>query len=1031
MKKRSVLVYGMQLFLLLTISMQFAFGQTQEKLITGSVKDSSGEPIPGANVVEKETSEGTITNGEGEFSLEVEDPQEGVLRISFIGFETEEIPIEDNTNFEITLKQEDLDLDEVVVVGYGSTKKSDLTGSVGSVQLDELNERPANSVEKLLQGRSAGLQVINSSQDPGAGSEVRIRGGSSLEGSNAPLVVVDGFPLGDAGDLKQINPQNIESIEVMKDASASAIYGSKGANGVIMVTTTRSEEGTMQVRVDQQTTVSQFDSELLRWEDPLLMAMLANEEQRNAGLQIPYRGETNSQGVYHPSLYEIASGEWPHNTKWDEIVFRDAPVNNNTTVSLNGATEKTSFNLNLNYLNEQGVYIEDDYQKGIVDLSVDHEFSDFFNVSTSNRFSRNLRDRNQGLAYWRNPLWPVYDEDGTYFKTSERDFSHPIALTDHVLNKTNGLDYMGSYQFNFHLHDNLTLKSQVNYKHGSTKTDLFNPEDHTEEGYFRNGAAHIENWQDERFSTETFATYENQFGMHDISIMAGSSYESYSVDQSQLRAFDFVNEALQNENMSAGDPESNEVWNDHTERRMLSYYGRLKYKLMDKYLFTGTFRTDGSSVFGENNKWANFPSFAVSWNAHHEPFIEDLGLFDQLKFRASYGTSGNQAIAPYQTLAQYGVENYYDGGAWRTAIGPGYIGGYYGADDRYAEWRGIPNKSLKWETTAQNNYGVDMAFFDHRLGITFDFYDKETDDLLYQRYLAPSSSYDRMWVNGGKIRNEGFELTVDGDIIRQRGDWNLSATFIYSQNRNEVLSLGDTETAGNQIDPMTGMEYRFRGYEFTQFRQSANVLAVGEPFNVFYGYKTDGIVQSLDEGLAAGMEGYLAEPGEFKYVDLNEDGEITTADRTIIGDPNPDFTASLSVDLGYKNFDFSVFLNGVYGNDIVYQDKLTQPDVRPFRWTPDNPTNEYPRLYSGRQLRFSDWFVEDGSFLRVQEMTLGYNFNTESMAFLSNLRVYVNASNLYTFTDFSGYDPEVGLDGIYWGGHPRQTQYTFGLNVSF
>lgn len=324
-----------------------------------------------------------------------------------------------------------------------------------------------------------------------------------------------------------------------------------------------------------------------------------------------------------------------------------------------------------------------------------------------------------------------------------------------------------------------------------------------------------------------------------------------------------------------------------------------------------------------------------------------------------------------------------------------------------------------------------MAFFDNRLGITFDLYDKETDDLLYQRYLAPSSSYDRMWVNGGKIKNEGFELTVDGDIIRQRGDWNLSATFIYSQNQNEVLSLGDTETAGNQIDPMTGMEYRFNGPEFTQFRQAANVLAVGEPFNVFYGYKTDGIVQSEDEGLGAGMEGYLAEPGEFKYVDLNDDGEITTADRTIIGDPNPDFTASLSVDLGYKNFDFSVFLNGVYGNDIVYQDKLSQPDVRPLRWTPDNPTNEYPRLYSGRQLRFSDWFVEDGSFLRVQDMTLGYNFNTESMNFLSDLRLYVNASNLYTFTDFSGYDPEVGLDGIYWGGYPRLTQYTFGLNISF
>jgi TonB-linked SusC/RagA family outer membrane protein len=1030
MKKQSVVFYAMWIFLLLTVSMQNVLSQNQGSRVAGIVTDSSGEPIPGVNILQKGTDGGTITDVDGEFSLNVENPEEAVLSFSFIGFKSMEVAVEGRTQLEIMMEEEVLGLDEVVVIGYGSVKKSDLTGSVASVQVEDLNETPANSVERLLQGRSAGLQVINSSQDPGAGSDIRIRGGSSMEGSNAPLVVVDGFPLGDAGDLKQINPQDITSIEVMKDASASAIYGSRGANGVIMVTTRRAKEGTTQVNVTQQTTLSRFDSELMRWDDPLLMAILANEEQRNAGLLIPYRGETNSVGVYHPSLYEIASGEWPHNTDWKDVVFRDMPITSNTSVSVGSANEKTSFNLSLNFLDEKGVFIEDDFKKGIVNLAVDHEFSDFFSVSTSNIFSRNVRNRNQNLEYWRNPLWPVYNEDGTYFMSSSRDYGHPIAKTENVLDKTNGLDYIGSYQFDFQLHETLKLTSQVNYKHGSTITDRYNPKKYTEEGVFRGGGAHIENWQDERFSNETFATWENQYGIHDISVMGGGSYENHVIKTSNLRAFDFVSEALGNENMSAGNPETNEVSNNLEKREMVSFYGRVKYKLLDKYLFTGTYRMDGSSVFGENNKWAYFPSMAVSWNAHHEQFVKDLNVFDQLKFRASYGVSGNQAIGTYQTLARYGVENYYDNGAWRTAIGPGYVAGYYGADDRYREWRGIPNKSLKWETTEQYNYGVDMAFFDHRLSVGMDYYNKNTDDLLYTRVLPPSSSYDRMWVNGGQIKNEGFEVTIDGDIIRQQ-DWKLSGTFIYSQNKNEVVSLGDSDVANNPIDPMTGTEYRFTGYEFTQFRQAANVFMVGEAFNVFYGYETDGIIQTEAEGLAAGLEGYLAEPGEFKYVDLNDDGEITTADRTIIGDPNPDFTASLALDFSYKRFDLSVFFNGVFGNDILYQDKLNQADVRPLRWTPDNPTNDYPRLYSGRQLRLSDWFIEDGSFVRIQNMTLGYNFNTEAVGFLSNLRLYVNASNLHTFTNFSGYDPEVGLDGIYWGGYPRLTQYTLGLNLTF
>lgn len=1007
-----------------------ASGQNNGHTVQGIISYFTGEGLPGVNVVEKGTITGTITDNDGAFSLTVSNP-DAVLVVSFIGFDTQEILVGGRSRIDVVMQESFLVLDEIIVIGYGTTLRSDLTGSVASVRVDELHDIPANSVERLLQGRAAGLQVIQSSQAPGAGSTVRIRGGSSLQGSNSPLIVVDGFPLGDAGNLMQINPADILSIEVLKDASAAAIYGSRGANGVIMVTTRRAEAGTTRVNITQQTIFSRFDSKLLRWDDPLLMAMLSNEEMHNAGLRIPYRGETDAHGTYFPSLYEIQSGEWPHNTRWDNVVFRDMPITSNSSISIGSANETTSFNLSLNYLREQGVYIEDDFQRGIVKLSADHRLSDFISVTTINSLSQNARNNNGGLAFWRNPLWPIYDEDGNYFKSNPRDFGHPLARTRFVLNESNGLDYIGSHGFNFRLHETLTINSRVNFMLGSSVTDRFNPRDHTEEGFFRNGAAHIENWQSERFSTENFATWANQFGgIHDVSIMAGTSYEIHNIKTSYLRAFDFVSEALGNENMGAGNPESNDIGNEFNKREMLSYYGRINYKLLNRYLFTGTFRADGSSVFGADNRWAFFPSLAVSWNAHHEQFISNLDIFDQLKFRASYGASGNQAISPYQTLARFGVENYFDNGAWRTAIGPGFVGGFFGADFRFREWRGIPNKGLKWETTTQFNYGIDMAFLNNRLRVSADLYDKRTHDLLYLRFLPPSSSFDRMWVNGGEINNRGIELTLDTDIIRN-ADWRLSATFIYTQNRNEVVSLGDPETTGIQVDVNTGMQFLPTGFEFTQFRQTANILAVGQPFNVFYGFRTNGIVQSLSEGLAAGMSGYLAEPGEFKYVDLDNDGAITINDRTIIGDPNPDFIASLGVNLSFRRFDFSVFLNGVFGNDIVYHDKLNQPNIRPLRWTPDNLTNDYPRLYSGRQLFLSDWFIEDGSFVRIQNLSIGYNFDFDNIAFISNLRVFVNANNLYKFTKFSGYDPEVGLDGIYWGGYPRFAQYTLGLNITF
>ena len=930
---------------------------------------------------------------------------------------------------DVTLEDDSQVLEQVVVIGYGSVKKSDLTGSVATVKMDKLHEIPANSVEGLLQGRAAGLQVVNSSQDPGASSTVRIRGGSSLNGSNSPLVVVDGFPLGDAGDLKQINPADIVNIEVLKDASASAIYGSRGANGVIMVTTKRAKTGTTSITVRQQVTMSQFSSKLDIWRDPILMASLNNEARVNGGLEPMYVGKINSAGIYYPSISELMT-TWNTRTDWEDLVFRNTPISNNTTATVSSSNDRTMFNLSANYYTDQGMYKEDSYKKGGYNLSVDHNIFDNFKIRFSNILSAGWRNTNNGLAYWRNPIYPVYHEDGSYYLLNSSDYGHPIAISDNQVNKSQMLDVISSLALEWQILPELKLTEQLNYKFGKSTSDVYYPKTYTEVGTMNNGQAVMSNWEGNNLVSETFANFQKDFNKHSLGIMAGFSWEYYHSRSSSLTARDFVNEALRFENMSAGSPEKNAVSNGLSTNTLVSGMFRANYSYNDRYLLTLTARADGSSKFGENNKWAFFPSGALSWKAHEEDFVKNMKVFDELKFRLSYGISGNQGISPYQTLSRYGTDMYYNDGTWVTTIGPGYVSGWTGPDWIYRVWSGIPNPSLKWETTAQADFGIDMAFFNRRLRVSLDIYDKQTKDLLRQRNLALSSSYDKMWVNDGKIQNRGFEVTVEGNII-STADMNLSGTLIYSMNRNKVKDLGNTLESGLITDQVTGMLFEYSGNSLEQYRDYTNILAIGQPVYAFYGYKVDGIVQTLNEGIDAGLSGEYAQPGEFKYVDINGDGQISEADKCIIGDPNPDFTASLALNFTYKNLDASIFLNGVFGQDVLNTKKFGEASNSPFRWTPDNPTNDYPSLRDGRQTKISDWWLENGSFLRVQNASIGYTFKMPQRSFLEKARLYLNVQNLYTFTGFKGYDPEVGLNGVYSGGYPRLRKWTIGLDLTF
>ena len=1003
----------------------------QSLTVTGTVSDVTGFPLPGAAVFVTGTTNGSVTDPDGRYELRGV-ARDASLTVDILGYKSQTVGVGGRPIINFTLEEDSMMLEETVVVGYGQVKKSDLTGSVASVKAEKITDIPANSVDALLQGRVAGVQVTNASQDPGASSTVRIRGNSSLNGSNSPLVVIDGFPYGEAGALSQINPQDIISMEVLKDASASAIYGSRGANGVILITTRKAQGTKTRITVRQQTTLSQFTQELHLWRDPVLMAMLSNESRANSGLTQLYVGAVNSNGIYYPSIEELRT-TWTTNTRWDEIVFNKAPVSNNTTVQVQSSNDRTMFTASANYYTNNGMYIEDTYKKYGANFAVDHKVFDNFRMKASANITSNDRHNNGYLSYNRNPIFPVYDENGDYWQYSVQDYYHPLALTKFRKQDKSGIDVISYMAADWKPWEWLDITAQLNYKHGETVADYYFPKKYTERGVFNNGYGAIQNWKDDNLVVESYATFDKEFGIHHLTAMAGYSYESYESRSSDLAAVGFVNESLANENLAAGDPEKYQIANSLYATKLISGLFRVNYTLAGKYLATFTARADGSSKFGADNKWAFFPSGALSWKMNEEDFLADVSWIDLLKIRASYGISGNQGISAYQTLSRYGQHKYYYDGAWTTAIGPGYQSGTTGAGGIYAVWSGIPNTGLKWETTSQLDLGLDGSLFDNRLNLTFDWYYKHTSDLLRQRNIAPSSGYDKMWVNDGEILNKGIEITIDGTIYRDR-DWNVGGTLIFSKNKNTVVSLGDSVQAGLNTDTRTGMKYEFYGNSSEQYRGYTNILAVGYPMYVFYGYVTDGIIQSLAEGLGAGLSGDDAQAGEFKYVDIYNGDMLDTVnedDRCIIGDPNPDFLASLSLNASWKNLDFSVFFNGVFGNDVINTKRFDQPDNMPKRWTPDNKSNLYPRLSDTRQTKFSSWWIEDGSFVRVQTLTLGYKIPLSKSDFGRNVRLYISADNLYTFTKFTGYDPEVSALGLYSGGYPRLRKWTFGIDFNF
>lgn len=1009
---------------LITLQAVWAQGQQVSGRVTSQEDNST---LPGVNVLVKGTSNGTTTDADGKYALNVDDPN-GTLVFSYIGFTSEEVPIAGKSTVDVTLLPDIQSLNEVVVIGYGTQKKKDLTGSIASVSGDQIKQVKVASLDQALSGRAAGVQVTQSSSAPGGGVQVRIRGGNSINASNEPLYVIDGIPIfpsnstfspGTSGGgqpqnaLANINPGDIESMEILKDASATAIYGSRGANGVIIITTKRGKAGRSNVDIESYYGVQQV-AKTLDLLNARQFAELRNEADANAGRAATFTPE------------QIAG--FGDGTDWQEEIFRVAPIQNHQ-ITFSGGNEGTRFAVSGNYFDQQGVIINSGFQRGTFRANLDKKITDKFNVGNSLQLSRTINNQavegitrggvvNAALVF--TPTLPVYDDNGVYtFDNSavpgQQQVGNPVADANETIYKVVSNRVIGTFFADYTFIDGLVLKLQGGMDYNSARRDFYAPST-INRGRNDGGVASAET---KDVVTPIFTgtlTYTKSFTEnHQLNLLGGYETQSQTQQFLQGNANRFVTDANETNDLASGQVPGTQ--NTGKSRwRLDSWFGRANYTLFNRYIITFTARADGSSRFGAGNKWAFFPSGAVKWRISEEAFIKNLNVFSDLGIRTSYGLAGNQEIALYQSLAALSRAGY-----------------PFGTDTRqgYAPSR-IANPDLRWETTTTFDVGLDVGLLQNRITFTADYYVKETDDLLLSLDLPRTTGYNDFFENIGSQRNRGFEFTVNSQNLTGAFTWSTSANL--SLNRNELLSLGPGET-----ERLVG-----NGDGHLQI-PSPYILRIGEPIGAFYGRTTNGIWQIGEEDLIAATDPTAA-PGEIRYVDNNGDGRIDNGDRTIIGLAQPDFVYGFTNNFSFKNFDLSVFFQGVQGNSVWNVNRHELENLNGSannstksleRWTTSNPSNTMPSAKT-RPFIFSDRQIEDGSFLRLRNITLGYNLPVSKLniKWLQNLRVYASGQNILTFTSYTGYDPEVNANGqsnlslgTDRGSYPLAKMYTFGINL--
>lgn len=1047
----------------------------QKVPVSGTVSDQTG-PVIGVSVIEKGTTNGTMTDNDGHFTLTVS--KGAVIEISSIGYKTQEITVGAQTNFTVTLSEDNEFLDEVVVVGYGSMKKSDLAGASVSMKESDLKGSIISSLDQSLQGRAAGVTAVTTSGAPGSSSSIRVRGQATINANAEPLYVIDGvivqgggntgadFGLGDAlgngkvstiSPLSTINPADIVSMEILKDASATAIYGAQGANGVVLITTKHGKSGEAKFSYDGMVAMS-------RQAVRLNMMNLREYAQ--------YYNEMVEEGdIYETNPYYATPSLLGKGTNWQDEIFRTAWQHQHQ-LSAQGGSDKVQYYVSGSYMDQQGTIIGSNFNRFSVRTNLDAQLKKWLKLGVNATYAitndnLKLADSNQGLIYYSLttiPDIPVYDVNGNYSSTIREGYTSPnpvaLAMMDEILLKRKKLS--GNIYAELTPIKHITWRTELGFDMGESDANRYKPMVDLG-GWVRsqNSISYQKNsnyfWQ-----LKNYLTYANQWGKHSVTAMVGQECWESRWNYLSGSNTDLPSDEVHNVALATGTPAISSGFGSSS---MASFFTRETYNYDDRYLGTYTYRYDGSSNFGPNNRWAGFHSVALAWRFSNEKFFEPVKkVIDNGKLRLGWGQTGNSSIGSY---------------AWGAAISrmPSALGMGFRPSN-------IPNTSIRWESQEQYNVGLDLSFFTGRLNLTVDAYYKRSDDMLMSMQLPSymgtqgngSSKLQAPKGNYGSIENKGLEITLDAHPVQLK-NFSWDSNFQISFNKNKLLSLSDTENA-----TLVG---------YGQWGDVVCVSEIGKPLYNFYGYKVEGVYKDLDDIQNSAKpakypsdgvfsRGNTVWVGDIKYKDVDENGVIDERDRTDIGSPLPKFTFGWTNTFRYKNLDLSIFLNGSYGNKVMNYNSLTLTHMNS-TWTnqlqsvvskrarlePIAPTIVYAdgskwfdhidnvRVKNpGTKIphtsindpndndRISDRYVEDGSFLRIKNITLGYTFPKALLnkAKIENLRVYVNIQNLYTFTKYTGYDPEVGAStqdstgltyGLDNGRYPSPAMYSFGLNITF
>ena len=1002
-KKPSKLVSKCFLYVIIIVGLQSMCAQ---KSVSGTVIDAEGVPLAGANILEKGTTNGTQTDFDGSFFLEV--GEEAVLVVSYIGFAGKEVNVEGQSDITVSLAEDAAGLEEVVVIGYGTVKKSDLTGSVSSIQAEKLNTDSQASVEQIIQGRLPGVQVTQSSAEPGGAFSIRIRGTNSISAGNEPLYVVDGLAGANPGN--SLNPSDIKSIEVLKDASATAIYGARGSNGVVLITTKKGRKNSALDISYNVSTSFQTAARTLDMMDAQEYMSFYNDVYAARGLE-PVFGDDD--------FNTFGAG-----TNWQDEIFRTAPIYEHR-LSFSGGSEDTQYYVSLNAFDQEGIVINSGFERWAGRVNLTHSVGDKLTIGMNLNTSFENENRvplglgvNAGAgviaaALQLPPTDLVFNGDGSY-GGSLQDISNPVAQAETIdeFEKTTRIFGNGFVEFEF-LKD---LKAKANFGFDQAirrRTNFFDLE--TQIGQLNQGRATQTLIENNNYLFELTLDYNKVIAQkHKFDLLGGYSFQEFANSGFNASGQDFPTTAFGPNNLGAGDPLQYIVGSTRGENTLISGFGRVNYSFDDRYILTGSFRADGSSRFGENNKVAYFPSGAVAWNVNNESFFPEDALVSNLRLRASYGLSGNQEIANGQSL---------------TLLESGPIAVLDGVDFQSIAPAQLSNPNLQWETTESFNLGIDFGFLSNRISGTVEYFENNTRDLLLFLPVPTTTGFNQSLQNVGDTRNSGFELSIASRNLI--GEFSWTTDFNLATLQNEVTNLGE-------LPRILQGGVRFVN-DFT-------ILEVGSPVNSYYGYVFDGVFQSEEEVSNSPVQNNAAAGGR-KFQDTNGDNVIDDEDRVILGNPFPDITFGLNNTLSYKGFSLDVFLEGKTGFELANFTNIDSEnpidDLRNRqtyvldRWTPQNPTNEQPSFANpSRAYDFNSRVVEDASFVRLRSARISYAFPNLNLRRISSLMVYASGQNLATWTDYRGFNPDVNSLGnsnvrIDYAAYPFARIFSIGLNVNF